>query len=163
MKYKKDLLTLAKWEELWGMQFHPDKCYVLRVVRSKKPRMNKYHLTGHQLESAEKTNYLGVYLSYNLSWNHHIDRTVKKDSIMLGFLKRYLKISNQVTKSAAYFSLVKPYLKYCASIWNPFCIQSIKKLEIVQRRAASYATNRYRNTSSVTNILDNLEWETLES
>ena len=40
---------------------------------------------------------------------------------------------------------------------------SIKKLEMVQRRAARYATNRYRNTSSVTDMLDNLEWETLES
>ena len=40
---------------------------------------------------------------------------------------------------------------------------SIKKLEMVQRRAARYATIRYRNTSSVTDMLDNLEWETLES
>ena len=31
---------------------------------------------------------------------------------------------------------------------------------MVQRRAARYATNRYRNTSS---MLDNLEWETVES
>jgi hypothetical protein len=34
---------------------------------------------------------------------------------------------------------------------------------MVQCRAARYATNRYRNTSSVTDMLDNLEWETLES
>ena len=78
-------------------------------------------------------------------------------------LKRNLKISNQDTKSAAYFSLVRPNLEYCASIWNPYSIQSIKKLKMVQRRAARYATNRYRNTSSVTDMLDNLEWETLES
>jgi hypothetical protein len=34
---------------------------------------------------------------------------------------------------------------------------------MVQRRAARYATNRYRNTSSVIDMLDNLEWETVES
>ena len=145
------------------MSFHPDKCNVLRVVRSKKPRMYKYHLKGHQLEAADTTNYLRVDLSYSLSWNHNIDSTVKKGNIMLGFLKRNLKISNQDTKSAAYFSLVRPNLEYCASIWNPYSIQSIKKLEMVQRRAARYATNRYRNTSRVTDMLDNLEWETLES
>jgi hypothetical protein len=82
---------------------------------------------------------------------------------MLGFLKRNLKISNQDTKSAAYFSLVRPYLEYCASIWNPYSIQSIKKLEMVQRRAARYARNRYKKTSSVTDMLENLEWETIES
>ena len=110
--------------------------------RSKKPRIYKYHLKGHQLEAADTTKYLGVELSYNLSWNHHIDRTVKKGNSMLGFLKRNLKISNQDTKSAAYFSLVRPNLEYCASIWNPYSVQSIKKLEMVQRRAARYATSR---------------------
>jgi hypothetical protein len=34
---------------------------------------------------------------------------------------------------------------------------------MVQCRAARDATNRYRNTSSVTDMLDNLEWETLDS
>ena len=160
---QKDLLALAKWEELWGMSFHPDKCNVFKVVRSKKPRMYKFHLIGHQLEAANTTKYLGVDISYNLSRNHHIDRTVKKGNSMLGFLKRNLKISNQDTKSAAYLSLVRPNLEYCASIWNPYSIQSIKKPEMVQRRAARYATHHYRNTNSVTDMLDNLEWDTLES
>jgi hypothetical protein len=34
---------------------------------------------------------------------------------------------------------------------------------MVQLRAAKYATSRYGNTSSGTDMLDNLEWETLES
>jgi uncharacterized protein (UPF0305 family) len=35
-------------------------------------------------------------------------------------------------------------------------------IEMVQRRAARYVTNRYRNTSSVTSMLGDLEWDTLE-
>ena len=34
---------------------------------------------------------------------------------------------------------------------------------MVQRRAARYCTNRYHNTSSVTDMLQDLNWETLES
>ena len=34
---------------------------------------------------------------------------------------------------------------------------------MVQRRAARYVTNRYHNTSSVTSMLEHLEWESLES
>ena len=34
---------------------------------------------------------------------------------------------------------------------------------MVQRRAARYATNRYHNTSSVTDMLQDLDWESLES
>ena len=34
---------------------------------------------------------------------------------------------------------------------------------MVQRRAARYATNRYHNTSSVTDMLQDVDWESLES
>jgi hypothetical protein len=33
----------------------------------------------------------------------------------------------------------------------------------IQRRAARYVTNRYHNTSSVSDMLDQLEWPSLES
>jgi hypothetical protein len=81
---------------------------------------------------------------------------------MLGFLKRNLRITNQETKSAAYFSLVRPNLEYCASIWNHHK-QSIQKLEMTQRRAARYTTNNYTTTNSVNEMLQQLKWETLES
>ncbi|KAH3872865.1 hypothetical protein DPMN_036088 [Dreissena polymorpha] len=32
-----------------------------------------------------------------------------------------------------------------------------------QRRAARYVTNRYHNTSSVSSMIEHLQWETLES
>ncbi|CAC5391136.1 unnamed protein product [Mytilus coruscus] len=34
------------------------------------------------------------------------------------------------------------------------------RLEMVQRRAARYVTNRYHNTSSVSDMLNQLEWKT---
>jgi hypothetical protein len=34
--------------------------------------------------------------------------------------------------------------------------------EMVQRRAARYVTNRYHNTSSVSNMIEQLEWTTLQ-
>ena len=34
---------------------------------------------------------------------------------------------------------------------------------MVQRRAARYLINRHRNTSSVTSMLGDLEWDTLET
>ena len=37
------------------------------------------------------------------------------------------------------------------------------KIEMVQRRAARYTTNCFRNTSSVSSMIDQLQWESLES
>ena len=82
---------------------------------------------------------------------------------MLGFLKRNLEISSQDTKTAAYYTLVRPNLECCASVWNPHHSQLVQKLEMVQRRAARYTTRRYRKTNSVTDMLESLYWESLQS
>ena len=79
----------------------------------------------------------------------------------MGFLKRNLEISSQDT--AAYYTLVRPNLEYCASVWNPHHSQLVQKLEMVQRRAARNTTRRYRNTSSVTDMLESLNWKSLQS
>ena len=38
----------------------------------------------------------------------------------------------------------------------------LNKIEMVQRRAARYVTNRQRNTSSVGDMLQHLKWRSLE-
>ena len=107
--------------------------------------------------------YLGVEISQDMSWKLHIDTTVKKGNSTLGFLPRNLRINSEDVKSAAYISLVRPHLEYCSTIWNPYHKDQIYKLETFQRRAARYPTNWYHNTSSVLEMLDHLNWETLES
>ncbi|CAC5413182.1 unnamed protein product [Mytilus coruscus] len=59
--------------------------------------------------------------------------------------------------------MVRSNLDYCATVWNPYQKEQVKKVEMVQRRAARYAINRYRNTSSVGSMLEELDWETLEN
>jgi hypothetical protein len=46
-------------------------------------------------------------------------------------------------------SLVRPTctLEYASSVWDPYQQNDIHRLEMVQRRAARYVTNRYHNTS----------------
>ena len=81
----------------------------------------------------------------------------------IGFLRRNLKTSNGRVKSNAYFTLVRPHLEYCSSVWNPHTADLSTKIEQVQRRAARYVSNDYQQKSSVTAMLQKLQWETLES
>ena len=82
---------------------------------------------------------------------------------MIGFLQRNLSVSNRDTKASAYFTLVRPNIEYCASVWSPYRDQGKRMIEMVQRRSARYVTNRYRNMSSVTDMFEELNWESLES
>ena len=85
------------------------------------------------------------------------------DCNMLGFLRRNLRISSQDTKTLAYIALMRSNLEYCATVWNPYMKEQIYKLEMIQRPAARFVMNRFRNTSSVSDMLDQLHWETLEA
>ena len=77
----------------------------------------------------------------------------------MGFFRRNLKIRK--IKEKADKAFVHPLLEYAASVWDPY-LQNIAKIEVVQRRAARFILNRFRNTSSVNNMLEALGWPTLE-
>ena len=162
-RLQRDLDTLSQWEGRWGMEFHPQKCSVLACTRSSKPKSYAYTLKGHTLEQQQTTKYLGVDISHQLSWDTHINRITKKASSMLGFVKRNLKIANTQTKANAYFTLIRPHVEYCCSVWNPYQKDHERLLESIQRQTARYVLNQYERTASVTALLNQLEWDTLAS
>ena len=51
---------------------------------------------------------------------------------------------------------------FSQNCWSPYQPDQKHPIEMVQRRSARLVTNRYRKTSSVTNMLDYLGWESHE-
>ena len=64
---------------------------------------------------------------------------------------------------SAYISLVRFTLEYAASVWDPHLAKDINKLENIQRRSARFVKGDYRTTSSVTQMLQELGWQDLQS
>ena len=159
---QEDLYKLEKWEEVWDMSFNPSKCQVLHVTRLNTPIPSIYSLHNTELESISAAKYLGVTISDDLNWRTHIDIVTKKANQTLGFLKRNIKVHNQNLKSTAYKTPIRPQLEYASTVWSPHTATDIYKLESVQRRAVRWATRDYRQTSSVTTMLGNLNWRTLD-
>jgi len=54
-------------------------------------------------------------------------------------------------------------LEYAASVWDPHLAKDINKLENIQRRSARFVKGDYRTTSSVTQMLQELGWQDLQS
>ena len=151
-----DLDAACRWEKDWLMHFHPDKCNLISITQKRKPIHFTYKLHDHPLAKVEHSKYLGITLQSNLKWNKHINSITNKANQSLGFLKRNLKIKSSAVKSHAYKAFVRPKLEYASAVWDPHTRTQINQIEKVQRRAARYVTNRYHNTSSVTDMLQNL-------
>ena len=65
-------------------------------------------------------------------------------------------------RETAYNMLVCPQLEYAAPVWDPYTKEKTLQLEKIQRRAARWMTSNYDYRSSVTSMLNQLSWRTLE-
>jgi len=75
----------------------------------------------------------------------------------LGFLRTNIKIHFESLKSSAYKVLVRPQLEYCSTVWCPFTdLNIVHKFEAVQ-----WVKHDYRQTSSVTEMMQFLHWRRL--
>ena len=104
------------------------------------------------------TSYLGVELSSYPRWNKQVKKTVAKGNQTLGVLKRNLRHCLRSIKDMAYKTILRPKLEYASAVWDLFTEDNICKLEAVLRRAARFVCNSYRQTASVSSMLNELSW-----
>ena len=155
-----DLNSLDKWEMDWQMKFNVSKCHSMRVTRLHPSNHIQFSYTQHQqtLEQVQSAKYLGLTITDNLDSGQHISEIACKAIKTLGFLRRHLALAPRHTKEVAYQTFVLPQLEYAAPIWHPY-----NETQTVQKTAARWTCRRWRNSSSVGDMLDELEWPSLES
>ena len=113
------------------------------------------------LPTQEQHQYLGLTIHQSLSWSNHIHNITSKASRTLNFIRHNLSKCNKEVKESAYPTLVRPCLEYAACVWdNQLYLK--KEIEIVQRRAARWTLSDYSRYNSVTEMLSQLRWATLE-
>ena len=91
-----------------------------------------------------------------------MDATVKKANNSLAFLRRNLYSCPTDIKARTYTSVVRPVLEYASTTWDPHTSNCINQLEAVQRRAARFVKGNYRTSSSTSQMIADLGWQTLE-
>ena len=157
-----DLNILQEWEKAWDMEFNPSKCQVVHISRSRKLIKNKYTMHGQVLDSIDHARYLGVDISSDLNFSHHVNRITANASKSLGFLKRNIKTKHPGIREAAYKATVRPQVEYASSVWSPYTKKDIYKVEMVQRRATRWILSSYSPYQSVTELQQQLNLRSLE-
>ena len=160
-----DLNSLAQWETDWQMKFNVAKRHSMRVTRHPPDKHIQFDYTLHQqrLEQVQSAEHLGITITDDLDRGQHISEISSKATKTLGFLQRNLAFVPRHTKEVAYKTLVRPKLEYAAPIWHPYGETQIGQVETVQRTAARWTCKRWRNTSSVGDMLDKPGWPSLET
>ena len=134
------------------MEFNSSKCQVLHISKSRRPIKHSYTMYGQVLDSIDHARYLGVDISSDLDFNHHINRVTANASKTLGFLKRNIKTKHPGIREAAYKTTVRPQVEYASSVWSLYTKKDIHKVEMVQRRATGWILSSYSPDQSVTEL-----------
>ena len=79
--------------------------------------------------------YLGVTIDKTLSWNSHIDMMTKRANQTISFVPRNLSTRPRDIKEASYKTLVRPQVKYAATVWDPSSKDGINKAKATYRDA----------------------------
>ena len=89
-------------------------------------------------------------------------KVTSKANSTLGFLKRNTWNCPTEVKAKCYQTFVRTTLEYASTIYDPHTQANINKLEMTQRRAARYVTGITDRYSSVTAMLEQFKWKSLE-
>ena len=111
--------------------------------------------------------YLGVFIDSKQTFNYHVNQKCHSATTILNLLRRNLYFAPKSVKAKAYLSCVLPIIEYANVCWSPTTDKQKHKLEMVQHRAAKFATNSYPKKGhyqdfSISSLLSDLEWNTLE-
>ena len=159
-----DLDTLTTWQDKWQIALQRRQMLHSQIISLQ----NTIHSSVQAWPVSSQRSLITLiswhqYISHDLKWAEHINSTISKANRVLGAVHRNLHPCHTDIKSTAYKSLVRPHLEYSATVWDPYTTDLINKLEAVQQRAARCACRDYSPRSSVTEMLQKLEWDSLQT
>ena len=125
------------------MEFHPQKCQLLRLTNKKQPIISNYSVHNTKLEDVQSAKYLGVVIDSKLNWKDQVSSVTKKANQVLGFVRRNISDCPPKVKAVCYKTLVRPILEYGCTVWDPYNKCDFNNLEKAQKRAGRFGTENY--------------------
>ena len=119
-------------------------------------------MLGEELEVVLHHQYLRIELDSKLSWNSQVNNITKRATNVPNLVRRNLYSCLENTKVKAYTTIVSPVIEYASTVWDPHQANHIKTIEVIQRRAARFVKRDYDRHSSVSDMLQEINWPTLQ-
>ena len=145
VKLQQDINLLQDWATRNKMKFHPDKCHVLPVSRSKFPLPEQrftYTLNGETLLYYESEKDLGVMVNCKLNWTEHCSKLYSAASARLYLNMRTCHfVHNKRQKRVLYLTMVRSLFQHCSIVWRPHTETNKSKFESIQKRSIKWILN----------------------
>ena len=116
-----DLLTVTKWLNEHKLTLNLDKTKSMLIGSNRKVgdiRSLSVSIFDYSITSVNNFKYLGVFLSSDLTWAHHVDYIMPKINQRLGLLRRIRHLLPIGARLLFYNGLVLPLFDYADMVWG---------------------------------------------
>jgi hypothetical protein len=142
-----DLISIDAWSDKWIVGFNPKKTENLLVSRRRNIIQQHFYFKGDAIPIVQHHKHLGLFLSFDLSWNYHIQNILKTANQRIGILLSLkYKFSRRVLETL-YVAYVRSVLEYGDVVYDN-CFDYLKiQLEDLQIKALRCITGLTRSCS----------------
>ena len=134
---QKDLDTLKKWSLDWLLIFHPDKLKQVHISSRNEEHDTNYKIGNDKVVDSKSEKDLGIIVDQRLNFEEHMLEKTKKANITMGMIRRSFQFLNRKTFLLLYKGLVRSIIEHAGTVWSPYKMKDIERVEGVQRRATA--------------------------
>ena len=141
---------MIKYEQACFMEFHSDKCKVLRITSKRKIIKYCYLLHNVILKKVPNAMYIRITMNARLSWQKHIHEIcvkAKRDN--------FYKETWQHVSQKQNYNVVK---NSCSLLWNTQARYGIQLVIINLRNKLKQYKEKMRNKLQITEIISDWNW-----
>ena len=135
-----DLKELLKWTEMNSMRFNDDKFQLLQIGPHEHLKQPYSH-NNINIKKSDHVKDLGVYISEDCTYKHHINEITNNAQNYASWLLRTFTSRREDVMILLLKTYLIPRLEYCCPVWNPTQINLIERLEATQRTFTSKIEN----------------------
>ena len=146
------LNVVAKWAVKEGLYISPHKTAMVPFTNRRKTEgLGPLKLHGKNLKMLDEVKYLGITLDSRLTWNQHLQKTIRKTQTTFAMVRRTCGKKWGLRPSMVhwlYTRVIRPSIFYGALVWWPKVIQKTTKTQLgrIQRMACLAITGAMKST-----------------
>ena len=132
------------WFKNNHMIVNPGKFQAIIFDKHKGNHNNRtININQKEIKAVAKVKLLGIEIDVKRNFNHHINNICKSASNQLNTLIRLKHLLGFKERKVLVNTFVMSNFNYCSQVWNFSSIQSLNKIENLQKRALRFLLNNY--------------------
>ena len=157
-----DLANIENWANQWLIKFSPSKTEssVISLKQNTQTRHKRLIFHNTPIANVSSHKHVGLWITHNLKWDHHINSLVQKCSTLLGLLKPLKFKLNRAVIEKIFLSYIRPIMEYGDLVWSGAPTSILAKLDHLVVEAMRLITGTPAR-SNIASLYREMGWQLL--